>query len=71
MQSKLLVCPWCGEVPEKLSLSEGSTYRWAIVTPMCCGCVQGEIRRSSYPEPLDNEENMASAIEWWNTRVEP
>lgn len=67
----LKVCPWCGEVPERLELSEGSTYRWAIVTPSCCGAVMGEIRRASYPKELGSDTDLPRAIEWWNDRKEP
>lgn len=63
----LLPCPWCGQTPEKLMLSEGNTYRWAIVTPSCCGDINGEIRRQPYPDPL-GEADMARAVEWWNGR---
>ena len=33
---ELKPCP-CGKTPEKLSICEGSTYRWRIVMGDCCG----------------------------------
>ncbi len=64
----LEVCPWCGKVPTELSLSEGNTYRWALVTPNCCGEVMGEIRRSPYPTALGSDADKAAAERWWNAR---
>jgi len=66
--SDLLPCPWCGETPAELLLRKGSTYRWAEVSPSCCGDVTGEIRRTSYLDNLGTPEDHASAREWWNTR---
>jgi hypothetical protein len=63
-------CPWCGETPTELDLMEGDTYRWALVSPNCCGGVYGEIRRSSYPAALGTPEDYARAAEWWNTRFD-
>jgi hypothetical protein len=63
-----LHCPWCGQTPNELSLTEGDTYQWAIVSPSCCGNIMGEIRRASYPAALGVPEDHASAIAWWNGR---
>lgn len=64
----LLSCPWCGKTPTEICLSEGSTSRWAICSPDCCGEVMGEIRRDSGSRELKCPENVAEAIRWWNTR---
>jgi hypothetical protein len=64
----LLFCPWCGKVPDSLNLREGSTYRWALVSPKCCGAVEGEIRRESRYDEDFNDADMALAVEWWNDR---
>jgi hypothetical protein len=66
----LLPCPWCGKTPEHITLAEGSTYRWAIVSPDCCGDIMGEIRRSPYPAKLGTDEDRQSAVDWWNTRFD-
>lgn len=66
----LLPCPWCGRIPDGLELSEGTTYRWALVTPRCCGSIQGEIRRSGYPSKLGTDEDNQAAIAWWNDRYQ-
>lgn len=70
MAEPLKPCPWCGRTPTELCLTEGSTYRWAIVTPDCCGDVMGEIRRSAYPANLGTDEDKINAAYWWNTRFE-
>lgn len=33
--TELKPCP-CGQIPESLSVSAGSTYRWRYVSGLCC-----------------------------------
>lgn len=67
----LLPCPWCGETPKELYLREGSTHRWAMASPACCGAVEGEIRRESRYYQDFSDADMALAIAWWNDRKPP
>ena len=60
-----LPCPFCGA--EKVSVREGSTYRWVFAECDECGASAGEIRRQ-YGQGADAPEVIADAIAEWNIR---
>lgn len=64
--AKPLPCPFCGG--EKVSIHEGSTYRWAHAACGECGAAAGDIRRQ-YGQGVDDPEVIADAIAAWNTRT--
>lgn len=63
--TKPLPCPFCGA--EKITIAEGSTYRWAHAECVECGATAGDIRRQ-YPQGTDDPEVQEAAIAEWNTR---
>jgi len=62
---KPLPCPFCGN--EKVSIREGSTYRWARAECDVCGAAAGDIRRQ-YGQGVDDPEVQTAAIAEWNIR---
>ena len=67
MTTTPLPCPFCGGT--KVSVKEGTTYRWACATCNECGAQSGEVRRH-YPQGVDDPEVIAAAIAEWNTRAD-
>lgn len=66
-------CPWCGCNPEKLSITEGSTFRWRLVACPECGAGPGEIRVQTMGSGTPQEweaQAVIDAAEAWNTRKE-
>jgi len=61
--NKLKKCP-CGEVPEKLNITEGYTLTYAFVAGSCCDEWMIEFRTVLYTPYSD--ETMLKAIEAWN-----
>lgn len=55
-------CPFCGHVG--LDFSDGSTYRWGLVS--CGGCGTSMEVRRSYP---DDFKWHKEGVELWNTRT--
>ena len=60
---KLKKCP-CGKTPEKLSIMEGSTAKWAFVGGHCCGEWLVEFR-TNYLD-LESDECYDLAVAAWN-----
>lgn len=63
-------CPFCGG--EKITLMDGSTFRWVHMECKECGARSGETRRArvsadDYTELP--EKTLADAIEIWNERA--
>jgi hypothetical protein len=68
----LVPCPWCGCKPEKLSVTEGSTFRWRLVECPECGAGPGEIRVQTMGEGTREDweaKAHVDAIAAWNTRA--
>jgi hypothetical protein len=63
MIAKLKPCP-CGKTPTKLSIQEGSTYRWRIISGDCCGAWMIESSRIDYM--ADDEKVKQQCIDDWN-----
>jgi Lar family restriction alleviation protein len=66
--TKPLPCPFCGG--ERVSIREGSTYRWAFAECDECGASAGDIRRQ-YGQGVDDPEVVADATAEWNKRATP
>lgn len=63
-------CPFCGG--DKISVREGSTFRWWLAQCNECGATSGEVRRQTLGEGTNEEwdaQAMADAFERWNERV--
>lgn len=63
-------CPFCGE--SKISISDGSTFRWRHVECRACGAMGPEIRCQTMGEGTPAEwelEAEADAIAAWNDRA--
>jgi len=54
----------CGQVPTKLNVSEGSTFRWRHLTGNCCGEWQIEVRVPTLNIPVDYDEYAWCCQEW-------
>ncbi len=69
--SDLKPCP-CGKTPEKLHITEGSTFRWRYVEGGCCGCWMIEVRintmRNTATTKSDSELDYAECAEAWNNQ---
>ena len=63
---KLKKCP-CGKTPEKLSIMEGSTAKWAFVGGDCCGDWLVEFN-THYCE-LGSDECDDLAVDAWNRQT--
>jgi hypothetical protein len=67
-----LPCPFCGS--SKVSVEEGSTFRWVFAMCDECGAQAGEVRKKitdeGTPEEREADANYR-AISEWNTRVPP
>ena len=62
--TELKRCP-CGQVPEYLDITpSASGYKWAVITPNCCGQWDSEIKVQGLP--LDSDDVHGYAIETWN-----
>ena len=59
----LLGCP-CGKIPNKLSIAEGSTCKYAYVCGDCCGEWNIEFRTGYHK--VNTNECMELAIKEWN-----
>lgn len=68
--TKPLPCPFCGS--DRVSVREGSTFRWRIAGCDDCGAQAGEVRaRTLGPETKEEREAEAreDAIKAWNERA--
>lgn len=63
MSTQLKPCP-CGKTPNELSIQEGSTYRWRIISGDCCGEWMIESSRIDYM--ADDEKVKQQCIDDWN-----
>lgn len=63
--SDLLPCP-CGKTPKKLNISEGSTFRWRVISGDCCGDWEHECRVPTIGEAATPEGQLKACIEAWN-----
>ena len=65
-------CPFCGG--QALSMSEGSTFRWRVLSCDCCGANAGETRIKTAGEGTQEDwaaNCKAEAIAAWNRRAQP
>ena len=70
MTQKLLPCPFCGG--RKVSVHEGSTFRWRFAACDNCGAQTGEVRCQTMGDGTKEEwEAQAKlyAIAEWNRRA--
>ena len=66
-----LPCPWCGH--SGVEITEGSTFRWRVISCTNCGASCGEVRHNTMGDDQLVEEICTGrrCLEAWNTRAEP
>lgn len=65
-------CPFCGG--SRVSVREGSTFRWLYASCDECGAQAGEVRVQTLGEGTNEQWRAvgeADAMEAWNTRAAP
>ena len=65
MSSNPLPCPFCG--CEKITVSEGTAFRWVKAECDDCGASCGEVRINTM-KARDEDEIRCAVIEKWNNR---
>ena len=64
--TELKPCP-CGKMPEKLLISEGSTFRWRYVEGDC-GCGWMFETRINTMRKASGQEDYEECVEAWNAK---
>jgi hypothetical protein len=66
---ELLPCPWCGEKLARVSVSEGSTFRWRKVDGCCTDGPEVRHDTMADDQAAAEAESRAAAIAAWNRRA--
>ena len=69
-ETDLLPCPWCGEKPASVSVSEGSTFRWRKVDGCCADGPEVRHDTMADDQVAAEVESRAAAIAAWNRRAQ-
>jgi hypothetical protein len=65
----LLPCPWCGARMERVSVTEGSTFRWRKVDGCCTDGPEVRHDTLAADQAAAEVNSRALAIAAWNTRA--
>lgn len=69
MSEKLMPCPWCGGEMDVVSVIEGSTFRWRMVSGCCTDGPEVRHHTLAEDQAAAEAQSRAAAIAAWNTRA--